>query len=232
MFTQLTKPLALLGAFALLAPASAATMIEARVNLGTNSANPIGEDFFTAASGFTQGDTSHTNTLTFTDGVVEVDITMTIEGFDAGGAPAGLIVNSQATGVELGVENDQVDPGETVKFTYDAISFNDVGLPPGEILDTNVLDLILSTIRFTAFDAGVDTYTYAGVGAGGATGDDTLTLNVGTSVDANDMFTITADSGAFRILYLSHEAVYASIPEPASAMLVAFASLGMARRRR
>ncbi len=232
MIPRLTKSLALLGSFALLAPASASIMIEARVNLGMNSANPIGEDFFTAVSGFTQGDTSHTNTLTFDDGVVEVSLTMTVEGFDAGGAPAGLIVNNQATGIELGVVDGQVDPGETVKFTYDAIAFNDIGLPPGDILDTNVLDLILSTIRFTAFDAGVDTYTYAGVGAGGATGDDTLTLNVGTSVEANDMFTITADSGAFRILYLSHEAVYATIPEPASALLVAFASLAAMGRRR
>ena len=206
-----------LGAMAILitsAHAGSIQTIESRVGLGLTPDLQGFPAFFT--NGFTQGDTSHTNTISFDDGVVQVDYTLTIEGFDAAGGPAGLIVNNQATGIELGVVNNQIDAGESIKVTYDDISFSVIGAPPFPLMvDPGTYEASLGSIAFAAFGAG-DTYTYAGVGAGSTVGDDTSRLQFvpATTISNGDMFTITADSGSFRALYLSQASQYAQIPDP------------------
>ncbi len=206
--------------------------IETRIGLGLTPDAQGFPGFF--ANGFTQGDTSHTDTISFNDGVVQVDLTLTIEAFDAGGAPAGLIVNNSATGVEFGVVNNQIDPGESIKVTYDDISFSTIGAPPMGFVDPSSFSALLSSIRFAAFDAGTDTYTYSGVGAGSTVGDDTdqLSFLPNYSLSNGDMFTITADSGAFRALYISGSGNYKVIPEPATIGLLALSTVVLATKRR
>lgn len=219
--------IALSGILSIAGTASAA-MIEGRVGLGIQ----LG-DFFEPSSGFTEGDTSHTNTMTFTDGIVEVDFTITVEAFDSGGAPAGLTVNTQAAGVQLGVNNTQVDPGESIKFTYDSVDFSVVGpAPGGQTVDPASYSAILSSIRLAAFTDGTDTFTYSGLGAGSITGDDTDTISVLAEIADGDMFTVTADTGAFRMLFLSHDARYGLVPEPTSLAVVLVGLAGLAARRR
>lgn len=213
---------------------ASAAAIDARINLGAASGNPIGQDFFTAASGFTQGDTSHTNTLTFDDGVVAMSLTVTAEGFDSGGAPAGLRSNNQSVGVEGGAGNDTVDPGESIKFTLEDYDFNVIGaLPPGMTLDPDSLVVELSSIRFAAFDGGTDTYTYSGIGSANVNGDDTnnLTLVPHADVSPGDMFTITGDSGSFRVLFVSFGGNYGTVPEPTAALIFATGAALIASRR-
>ncbi|MEM8944843.1 MAG: PEP-CTERM sorting domain-containing protein [Planctomycetota bacterium] len=216
------------------APTTAATIesIEARIGLGLTPDLQGFPAFF--ANGFVQGSTSHTDTITFSDGLVEVDYDLTIAAFDAAGAPAGLIVNNQATGVELGVNNSQIDAGESIVVTYNAITPIVIGVPPFPLMvDLGSIEHTLSSIAFAAFTSGTDTYTYSGVGAGVATGDDTSTLTFvpPTEVTGGDSFTITADSGAFRALFISQATSYELlpdpnlVPEPAS---VGLAALGLA----
>lgn len=217
---------------ATIAHANTMESFEARIGLGLTPDNQGFPAFFTG--GFTQGDTSHTNTLSFDDTIVQMDITLTIEAFDAGGSPAGLIVNNSATGVELGVVNNQIDPGEAVKFTVDNILFSVIGAHPMGPVDSSSFEALLSSIRLTAFDDGVDTYTYSGLAAGSVIGDDTDTIGFVPSAPlANgDMFTVTADTGAFRALFLSASGNYKVVPEPATFGLMGVALLGMATMRR
>ncbi len=231
-------------ASALLLPTTQAANIqtlEARVGLGLTPDLQGFPAFFT--NGFTQGDTSHTNTLSYDDGLVKVDYTLTVEGFDAGGSPAGLIVNNQAAGVELGVVNSQIDPGESIKVTYDDISFSVIGIPPFPFMvDQGSYESSLSSIALAAFSSGTDTFTYSGLGAGSTVGDDTSSLTfVPPAVISNgDMFTITADSGAFRALFLSQSSQYELIPDPdiipepatLGLMGVSIVCIATARRRR
>lgn len=221
------------------AQAGSIETIETRIGLGLTPDLQGFPAFFT--NGFSQGDTSHTNTVTFDDGLVQVDMTLTIEGYDAAGAPAGLIVNNQAAGVELGVVNNQIDTGESIKVTYDDISYSVSGTPPFPYLvDPGTYASSLSTIAFAAFTPGTDTYTYAGVGAGTTSGDDTAALVFvpPTSISNGDMFSITADSGAFRLLYLSQAAQYELrpdpnlVPEPATLGLLGLSLLCITASRR
>ncbi len=213
--------------------------IPARIGLGLTPDLQGFPPFFT--NGFSQGATSHTNTISFDDGLVKVDYTLTIEGFDAAGAPAGLIVNNQATGVELGVVNNQIDAGESIKVTYDDISFSLIDTPPFPFLvDPGTYASSLSSIALAAFTAGTDTYTYSGVGDGGIVGDDTASLTIQTPITGGEMFTLTADSGAFRALFLSQSSQYELrpdpnlVPEPATLGLmgVSIVCIAAARRRR
>lgn len=197
------------------AEAASIQTIDSRIGLGLTPDLQGFPAFFT--NGFSQGDTSHTNTISFDDGVVQVDYTVTIEGFDSGGSPAGLIVNNQAAGVELGVVNNQIDPGESIKVTFDDISFSVIGVPPFPLMvDPGTFEALLGSIAFAAFTPGTDTYTYAGVGAGSTVGDDTSRLEFvpHATLSNGDMFTLTADSGAFRALYISPSSQYELIPDP------------------
>lgn len=208
---------ALVASFLLLSTVRAGSIqnIESRIGLGLTPDLQGFPAFFT--NGFTQGDTSHTNTLSFNDSIVKVDYTVTIEGFDSGGSPAGLIVNNQSAGVELGVVNNQIDPGESIKVTYDDISYSVIGVPPFPLMvDPGTYESTLGSIAFAAFSPGTDTYTYAGVGAGSTVGDDTSRLEFvpATTISNGDMFTLTADSGAFRALFLSQASQYELLPDP------------------
>lgn len=208
--------------------AKAAVMetIESRVSLGTDAVDSQGFPGFFATGGFVQGSTSHTNTISFNDGVVQVDYDMTIEAFDAAGAPAGLNVLAHAAGINLGVTNDEIDPGEVIKVTYNSITFSVLGPHPQGSVDPSSFQALLGSIRLAAFDSGVDTFTYAGVGAGSVTGDDTQELDFVPSAPVNDgdTFTITGDSGAFRALYISNATTYKVVPEPTT---LAFCVMGL-----
>jgi hypothetical protein len=216
-------PAFLLLAGFLVAPAMGAH-IEARVGLGTQ----LG-DFFDASSGFVAGSTSHTNTLCFSDGTAEACFTMTIEGFDSNGAPAALIPNNQAVGIEVGVNDTQIDAGEWVKVTYDAISVTALNPPPSIASWTAGL----GSIRLAAFDDGVDTFTYSGPGAGTMVGDDTNYIDLDEPIImAGDMFTVKADSGRFRMLWISNHADYDVVPEPLGLGLVCVGLFGLVTTRR
>lgn len=209
---------------------ASAAMLEGRIGLGTQAG-----DFFEAGSGFTQGDTSHTNTMSFNDGVVQVDFTLTVEAFDAADNPAGLSVNNQAAGVELGVNNTQIDPGESIKVTYDSIVVTVIGMPgPLEMVDPSTIVTNLSSARLTAFTPVVDTFTYEGVNEAGILGDDTQTIEIDSPIVDGDMLEITADSGAFRWLFLSHNVMYdtKAVPEPTTFVMTLIAAAGLSGRRR
>ena len=224
-----------LATIALCATASA-EMLDARIGLGIR----IGDFFEDPGSGFVQGSTSFTNTMTFDDSVVEVDFTLTAEGFDAGGAPAGLFANNQAVGVEGGSRDDKIDAGETIKITFTDIEFTVIGVPgPGLEVDPSTITAFLSSIRLAAFNDGVDTFTYTGVGDANLVGDDTQTIEFVPDlvVDDGDMFSITADSGDFRGLFLSLDVTYGTrpddneIPEPTTLALAFIGAAALGRRR-
>jgi hypothetical protein len=205
-----------------------------RVELGLTASQ-----FFDPASGFTAGDTSHTNTVSTTVSGVKMDVTLTVEGLDAGGAAAGLEPIATSVGIDspggTTAEKTRINPGETLKVTFDSIAFSLDPAIPGMIADPASF-ATMSSIRLAAFDAGTDTYTYAGVGAGQASGDDTDTLAFAPAValSAGDMFTITGDSGEFRTLYISLGGMSDIIPEPSTALLC-LAMIGSAtciRRRK
>jgi len=207
--------------------ASAAIIPNTRIVLGTNDAPTDFPRFFDSASGFIQGSTTFTNSVSFDDGVGKVDYTITIEAFDAAGAPAGLHVGVGATGVELGVDGTRIDPGESIKVTYDTISHSQIGGP------TAIASFMttLNAVRFNSFEAG-DTFTYTGVGAGGITGDDTFEVLVGASIASGDTFTVTGDTGAFGMQWLSHTTEYTLVPEPSTMIFAVFGLVATVLRRR
>lgn len=212
----------------LIATSASAGTIPGRIVLGTDDApaDPFPR-FFDTASGFIQGSTSFTNSVSFDDGVGKVDYTITIEAFNAAGAPAGLNVGVGAAGVELGVDNSRIDTGESIKVTYDSISHSQIGGP------TTIASYIttLNAVHFISFGAG-DTFTYSGVGAGGITGDDTFEVLVGASIATGDTLTVTGDSGAFKMQWLSHVTEYELVPEPSTMIFAAFGLVATVLRRR
>jgi len=215
--------------------AGAATIdIDSRIGLGLTPDNQGFPAFF--ANGFVQGATSHTNTIAFDDGVVEVEFTLTVEAFAAGGAPAGLFVNNQASGIDGGANNTEIDAGEQLKVTYDNIAFSVIGAPPsGLVVDLSSFQALIGSARLAAFTPGTDTFTYAGVGAGSVTGDDTQTIEFvpNASIGVGDMSTITGDGGSFRALYVSLHGSYETvIPEPATLGLLVISIVGIAASRR
>lgn len=218
----------------LVATSAFAGNIPGRFVLGTEDAPADGfPRFFNSASGFTQGDTSLTNTLSYNDGIGQVDFTITIAAFNAAGGPAGLNVGVGSSGVELGVDNLRIDPGETIKVTYDNIAYSQIGPGAGGLpIDFSTFDTVLNAIHLNSFGAG-DTFTYAGIGAGGITGDDTFEVLVGESISSGDMFSITGDTGAFKMQWVSQESTYElGVPEPSSLVLAAFSLAVLATRRR
>ncbi|MEM8944844.1 MAG: PEP-CTERM sorting domain-containing protein [Planctomycetota bacterium] len=220
--------------------AHAASMesFEARIGLGTSADSQGFAGFF--ETGFVQGSPSHTDTISFDDGVVKVDFDVTVEGFEESGGPGGLRTTSAAVGVDgsgdTGSETTRIDAGEAIKVTFNDISFSIIGAPPaGMIVDPGSFEALISSIRFAAFDNGTDTYSYSGVGAGSVVGDDTSTLSFvpNQTIATGDMFTITGDSGEFRGLYISMSGNYETvIPEPATLSLVALSLVGIALKRR
>ncbi len=172
--------------------------------------------------------TSFQNTVSFTDGVGKVDYTLTVSAFDVAGQPANLYAGVGASGVEVGVGDTRIDAGESIKVTYDNIAYSQVGgtQPIGNWSTT------LNQLHFNAFTAGTSQYTYTGVGAGGATGDDTFELVLGTPVVAGDSFTVRGDGGDFRFQWISQAATYSVVPEPTTLALAAFGLIAISAGRR
>lgn len=223
-----------------LASAAHATTIHhipARVALGSDATISGFTGFF--SNGFVAGSTSHNNVLSFDDGVVQVDFDITVEAFDEAGSPTALRPTPSAVGIDGAgdtvSEQTRIDTGESIKVTLNDVNFSVIGAPAVGSVDPGSFEALMSTIRLAAFDSGVDTYTYAGVGAAAVTGDDTDTIDFvpdQTLVDG-DMFTITADSGEFRGLYISLAGEYCTVvPEPATISLVALSLLGLTAQRR
>ena len=211
--------------------------IEARVGFGTSPDAQGFTGFF--ENGFVQGSPSHTDTVSYSDGTVQVDLNITVEGFDENLAPSGIRTTAAAVGVEgagdTGFESTRLDTGEFITVTFNDINFSVIGVPPsGHAVDPTSFEVLISTIQLAAFDSGLDTFTYTGVGASAVTGDDTnvLTFIPSQEVVDGDSFTILADSGAFRGLFVSLSANYATIPEPASLGLMCLALLTYSVRRR
>ena len=212
--------------------------IPARVALGSDANISGFTGFF--SNGFVAGSSSHNNVLSFDDGVVQVDFDITVEAFDEAGAPTALRPTPSAVGIDAPgdtvSEQTRIDAGEQIKVTVNDVNFAVIGVPPaGMIVDVSSFEALMSTIRLAAFDNGIDTFTYAGIGAGSVVGDDTDTISFvpnQTIVDG-DMFTITADSGQFRGLYISMAGEYTTIvPEPATLGLIAISVVGLVARRR
>lgn len=205
--------------------------IEARIGLGTS---PDSQGFPGFFAGF-GGGTSHTNSFTFSDGVVDFKIDMTVEGLDSSDQPANLVVNNLSAGIEIGVGDMLIDSGEKIKITYDNLSFSTTGTPPAMgIVDLSSFGAILSTVRLSAFGAG-DDYAYSGVGSVVDTLQigNTLQLELNTPIVTGDMLTITATAGGFRALFLSQSGNYNTIvPEPATFGLMAISLFSLAAFRR
>ena len=213
-----------------IASSAFAGTIPGRIVMGTSDTAVDGfPRFFDSSSDFTQGDTSHTHTVAFDDGVGQVVYNITIEAFNSAG-PAGLNVGTGATGIELGVDNSRIDPGESIVVTYNSITHSQIAPGPGPI-NPLTYDTKLNALHFNSFGAG-DTYTYSGVGAGGATGDDTNEILLGASIATGDSFTIMADTGAFRLQWISQVTQYELIPEPTTLALCTLVFAPMLVRRR
>lgn len=228
--SRTTLALSLIAA-AIAAPAHAAMLIPGRIVMGTSTTAIDGFPRFFATGGFANGNSSHTNTVSFDDGVGKVEYNITVEAFNAAG-PAGLNVGVGATGVELGVDNTRIDAGESIKVTYNSITHSQIDLTPGTIDPASWLTT-LNAIHFNSFDDGTDTYTYTGVGAGGAVGDDSFELALDSPIDGGDTFTIEGDSGAFKLQWLSHMTEYElGIPEPSSFAVAVLGLIGVATSRR
>jgi len=227
--TTLSCLVAILAMPMVLAPAADAATIGTRIVMGTGPATNPFDTFprFFASPSFSQGATSFQNTVSYTDGVAQVDYTLTVSAFDASGNPAGLYAGVGASGVDVGVDDTRIDAGESIVVNYDNIVYSQVGGPsPIGNFATE-----LNKLQFNSFTAGTDTYTYAGPGAPG-TGDDTPAYVLNAPVVAGDSFTVTADSGAFRLQWISQQASYSWIPEPTTFALAAFGLLAVATRRR
>ncbi|TWT97622.1 hypothetical protein Pla108_17740 [Botrimarina colliarenosi] len=221
-----------LAALVALGSAAQGEMIEARITTGIDPGQ-----FFSAASGFVNGASTHTNTISFSDGLVQADFTLTAAAFGPGGVPASLNVANAAGVNTLGVSgNSQVETGESIKFTYDSVTYTIVGVPPaGLTVDPSTFTASVSSIALAAFEVGTDTFTYMGIGSGGATGDDTGVLTLSpTVITPGDMSTITGDSGSFRVLYLSNSVGYGlrPVPEPTTAALATLVTFGLIGCRR
>lgn len=235
----ITRAIVALVAIGMTTSSHAMTMesIEARIGLGTTMDLQGFAGFF--ENGFTQGDPAHTETLSFDDGVVQVDFNITVEGFDENGAAAGLRTTTAAVGVDgpsdtVG-ESTRIDTDEQIKVTFNSVIFSIIGSPPvGLVVDPSSFEALISSIRFASFTQGTDTYTYAGVGAASVTGDDTEEIEFvpAQAITDGDMFTITGNSGEFRGLYMSLSGNYKSIPEPATFSLLAISLIGIAASRR
>ncbi len=238
MSTPTTKVLALVASLCLISSVQAGTIetIDARTGYGLT---PDGAGFPAFFAGFAGG-TSYTNTTSFTDGVVQMDLDMTVEGFDFNGTPANLVVSNTATGIEVGVDNMRLDTGERVKVTYNSITFSNVGpAPAGMVVDPSSYNAILDTVRLTSYDVGTDQYSYAGVGTvtnAVPIGTTQIDLEIFEPISDGDMFNITAVGGAFRLLFSSQQAQYETIPipEPATLGLMTLSMVGIlaSRRRR
>lgn len=234
----LTLVPALLALLCFTATAEATTLehIPARVALGSDADISGFTGFF--SNGFVAGSTSHNNVLSFDDGVVQVDFDITVEGLDAGGGPAALTPIPTAVGIEGSgdsvSEETRIDAGETIKVTINDVAFSIIGAPANGVVDPASFEALMSTIRLSAFDSGVDTFTYAGAGAASVVGDDTDTISFvpRAPVVNGAMFTITADTGAFRGLFVSLAGEYTVVPEPATLSLVGLALIGLAAQRR
>lgn len=229
---------ALLAIFCLTSLSQATTIehIPARIALGSDADISGFTGFF--SNGFVAGSTSHNNVLSFDDGVVQVDFDITVEAFDEAGAPTALNPIPSAVGID-GVgdtvsESSRIDAGEKIKVTLNDVNFSIIGAPADGVVDPSSFEALMSTIRLAAFDSGIDTFTYAGVGAGSVVGDDTNTVSFvpsQTLVDG-DMLMVTADTGEFRGLYISMAGEYAVVPEPSTLCLVALSALAIASQRR
>lgn len=219
--------------------ANATTMehIPARIALGSGADLSGFTGFF--SNGFVDGSTSHTDTLSFDDGVVQVDFQLTVEAFDSDGSPTALNPITTAVGIngagDTVEESTRIDAGEKIKVTVDDVNFSVIGAPPVGFVDISSFEALMSTIRLSAFDNGVDTFTYAGIGAGSVVGDDTDQIEFVPDqvlVDG-DMFMVTADSGLFRGLFISMSGNYkTAVPEPATLCLFAMGLVGTLCSRR
>lgn len=219
-----------------LSQASTIEHIPARIALGSDADISGFTGFF--SNGFVAGSTSHNNVLSFDDGVVQVDFDITVEAFDEAGSPAALNPIPSAVGIDgagdSGAESSRIDAGEKIKVTLNDVSFSEIGAPADGFVDPSSFEALMSTIRLTAFEDGVDTFTYEGVGAATVVGDDTDTISFvpNYTLADGDMLMITADSGLFRGLYISMAGEYAVVPEPSTLCLVALSALALAAQRR
>ena len=203
--------------------ATAGIMPTVRANLGSDAGK-----FFDPASGFTAGDTSHTNTVSVTDSGIKMDVTITIEGFDSSGAPAALSPVAGSVGVDSpppgnDSESTRLNPTESIKVTFDTILFTLSPPAPGLIVDPSSTGL-LSSVALGAFGAG-DSFTYSGVGDAGASLSGNI-LDISETISDGDMFTITATGGEFRLNYISLSGTADIIPEPTTATLGLAAASG------
>ncbi|MCA9260277.1 MAG: PEP-CTERM sorting domain-containing protein [Planctomycetales bacterium] len=186
--------------------------------------------FFDPASGYVNGSTSHTNTVCLDNGEVEICFDVTVEGFDAAGAPAPLHAFEFGSGVATGSHDRYLDEGDVYKVTYNAITVN--SMVTNMAVASAYVDL--SSIRIAAWHDG-DQFTYVGVGDMNMVGDDTQHLSFpdDPELSPGSMFTVQADAGSFTMHTLSQGLNYElrPVPEPTSLALGLLGLLAWRRKR-
>ncbi len=200
----------------------------ARIELGGGAGQ-----FFDPASGFVDGvDTTHTNSVSFNDGIVQLDITLTVEAIGATGSAVPINVAASAAGVqEISSNDDRINAEESLVVSYDQIVFSVIGTPTVGMVDPASLEAQLSTFRLSAFDDGVDSFTYTGIGAPPTVSVDVAarlaTLDFGDELQDGDSFIIAGGSNSdFRAQFISNRGSYDIIPEPTVLALMAVSLVG------